>query len=369
MGGLGLVWLTMQLWLFYSGGIRPAGDTGRYLSAAEFILSGHLPTNGKAMSYLAYDSFVAIFLGLGLGQEGIIFAQVLISGFAACALFLLGSHLYDWRAGLIAALLYAGFPDLQKWNFYILTESLFISAIILTTYIIMVYRGWKRVIFGGLLLLFVALLRPNGFIVPFALVLFFILQLWLDGKRKLVTGILVSAISILSLVSVWVGDMLSKEHVLEHYINGTVIWGHPESALTMPGETPDCAHANGNPLLEILCFTLAKPLFFLELLGMKLFYFFLLARPYYSASHNFIILLVLLPVYALTILCWYHRRKDLSRWAYPAIIIFLQSVVVAFTFADWDSRHLQMVLPLFFVFAAIGTVYLVDRYREKSPVV
>ena len=63
MIGLVILWGTMQLWLYCTGGIRPAGDTGRYIGAAEILLSGHLPLTGKAMSYLAYDGIVAIFLG------------------------------------------------------------------------------------------------------------------------------------------------------------------------------------------------------------------------------------------------------------------------------------------------------------------
>ncbi len=132
------MWFAMQFWLFYTGGIRPAGDTGRYIGAAEILLSGHLPTGGKAMSYLAYDGFVAIFIAYDWGQAGIVIAQVLISGIAAFTLYLLASQLYDWRAGLLAAFLFVGFPDLQKWNYYILTESLFISTIIFITYVMLV---------------------------------------------------------------------------------------------------------------------------------------------------------------------------------------------------------------------------------------
>jgi len=371
MVGLVALWAIMQFWLFYTGGIRPAGDTGRYIGAAEVLLSGHLPTSGKAMSYLAYDAFVAIIIGLGWGQAGVIFVQVLISGVAAYILYLLAAHLYDWRAGFVAAFLYAGFPDLQKWNFYILTESLFIAAIILTCYVILAWKGWQRILFGGLLVLLATFLRPNGFIVPFALSLYVLVCLWQDGKRHLVAGIIVAAVIALSVASIWIGGMLSKEHVLNHYIEGTVIWGHPESALTMPGKMPDCSLAKGSALYEIGCFAVAKPLYLIRLAGMKLFYFFLLARPYYSVPHNALVLLFLLPVYTLTIISWFRGRKEFVRWGFPAIIIFLQALVVSFTFADWDSRHLEVVLPLFFLFASGGAVWLMDvvldRKGSKGP--
>ncbi len=367
MTGLVALWAAMQLLLYYTGGIRPAGDTGRYLGAAEAILSGHLPTSGKAMSYLAYDGFVAIILGLGWGQTGVILVQVLISGVAAYTLYLLGKYLYDWRAGLVAAYLYVGFFDLQKWNFYILTESLFISTIILSTYVILACRGWQRILFGSLLVLLATFLRPNGFIVPLALSLYILVWLWHADRRQLVAGILVVAVIVLSVASVWIGGMLSKEQVVNHYIDGTVIWGHAESAISMPGQAPDCTQSTGNVLFEIACFVVEKPLYFLQLVGMKLFYFFLLARPYYSVSHNILILLFLLPVYTLSIISWFRGRKEFMRWGFPAIIIFLQALVVSFTFADWDSRHVQAILPLIFLFASGGAVWLIDIVFDTKP--
>ena len=367
MLGLVALWATMQFWLYTTGGIRPAGDTGRYLGAAEVLLSGNLPTGGKAMSFLAYDSFVAIILGLGWGQTGVIIAQVIISGIAAYALYLLGTHLYDWRAGFVAAFLFVGFPDLQKWNFYILTESLFISTLILSSYVILARNGWQRIVYGGLLVLLATLMRPNGFIVPLALSLSVLVYFWMNGKRHLVIGFAVMTLIALSLASIWIGGMLSKVHILNHYIEGTIIWGHADSALSMPGQVPECAFVKGNTIFEIGCFALAKPWYFLNLVAMKLFYFFLLARPYYSAPHNFIIILFLLPIYTLAIITWYRTRKQFEKWAFPAMIIFSQALVVSFTFADWDSRHLEVVLPLIILFASGGAVWLLDIMYEKKP--
>jgi len=99
---------------------------------------------------------------------------------------------------------------------------------------------------------------------------------------------------------------------------------------------------------------------------MKLFYFFLLARPYYSLPHNVLVLLLLLPVYTFTIISWFRGRKEFVRWGFAAIIILLQALVVSFTFADWDSRHLEVVLPLMFLFASGGAIWLKDILYGKK---
>ena len=112
--------------------------------------------------------------------------------------------------------MFISFPDIQKWNYYILTESLFISTIIFTTYIILTGKGWQRIIIGGILVLLATFLRPNGFIVPMALSIYILVWLWQNGKRRLVAGILVIAVIALAMASIWIGGMLSKERVLSH---------------------------------------------------------------------------------------------------------------------------------------------------------
>ena len=177
---------------------------------------------------------------------------------------------------------------------------------------------------------------------------------------------MIAAVILLSLASIWIGEMLSKENIVSHYIEGTVIWGHPDSALSLSGQVPNCAAAGGNTLFEITCFAVARPLFFIQLAGMKLFYFFLLARPYYSTPHNLIILLYLLPVYTLAIISVYRHRKEFIKWGFAAIIILLQGLMVAFTFADWDSRHLEVVLPLILLLASGGAIWLMDTLNKNS---
>ncbi len=122
----------------------------------------------------------------------------------------------------------------------------------------------------------------------------------------------------------------------------------------MPGKIPECTLVKGSSLYEIACFAAAKPLYFIQLMAMKLFYFLLIARPYYSLSHNALILLFLLPSYVFTVISWYQGRKEFVRWGFAAIIIFIQALAVSLTFADWDSRHLQVILPLTFLFASGG---------------
>ena len=79
--GMGIAWFAVQVGLLFFGPhgnlptphfiIRHGLDTVRYLTAAQSLLLGNLPTGG-AQGFLGYDLFVAFFLWSGLGQIGIV---------------------------------------------------------------------------------------------------------------------------------------------------------------------------------------------------------------------------------------------------------------------------------------------------------
>jgi hypothetical protein len=89
-------------------------------------------------------------------------------------------------------------------------------------------------------------------------------------------------------------------------------------------------------------------------------------RPTYSAIHNAFLVATLLPVYALA-LRGVRRTTTASaaRVLLIAVVLF-QSLAIALTFADWDGRHLLLILPFVFVFAAAGLSDLWGRVMARG---
>lgn len=351
--GIAAVWLAVQILLLARNGIRTGGDTGRYLGAADALLRGAWPVD-KATSYLGYDVFVALFRGGGLGSVGIVAAQIALSGIAAFCLYRLARRMYGARTGMLAALFFAAYPEIQTWNTYILTESLFVSmSIIALSLVVEAQRPWQ-IAFAALALIFACTVRPHAVILLPAVLTYVAYRLWLARHYRWLTVLgLAVALTVPLALSV-VGGMLAHETVLDHYVNGTIIWGYDALRLQMPGALAPGVTATTNPVGQILAFAADKPVYFLQLVGLKLWYQFLQARPYYSTSHNVFLVATLLPVYALAL--WGATRPVAhggARLLLISVVVF-QSLVVAVTFADWDGRHLLVILPFLFVFAAAG---------------
>ena len=126
---VGLIWLTGQTILYHWVGPREGGDTIRYVEAAAAWGQGQWPS-GRDAFFPIYNLFLAALFGLGLGTAGVVLVQCLLSGVAAWRLYHLAASLYDHRVGILAALFYVTCPELQVWNLYVLTESLFVSLTI-----------------------------------------------------------------------------------------------------------------------------------------------------------------------------------------------------------------------------------------------
>ena len=155
---------------------------------------------------------------------------------------------------------------------------------------------------------------------------------------------------------------------VEYYATGNVMWAYPEGNLKMPGALPASLATVSNPLARILLFIAEKPGYFLKLAGMKLWYLFLHARPYYSDFHNYFLVLTLVPSYMLAAWGLMSRTDQPADKVLLVSICMFQSMIVALTNADWDGRYLLVILPIVFIFSARGTWCALAAVKSRMDV-
>lgn len=367
--GLGAIWLAVQVGLLFFGPhnslptphliIRHGNDTERYLTAAQSLLMG-MPPIGKAKGFLGYDLFVAFFLWSGLGQMGIVLAQALLTSVAAYCLYRLTRRVCDRRTGLLAALFYIVYAELQYWNFYILPESLFVSMTIISLFLVAEWRGWWRMTVTGLIVLFTAIIRPHGIILLLSVGLYAMYSLWRARRYKVLVGVACAFVVASPMAIKLVGGVLADYHPINQLAKGIVVAYYKESRLVMPGVLPAGLEDIKNPLFQISLFIAKKPGYFLQVAGMRLWYLFITVRPFYSDFHNYLLLLTLVPSYVLAV--W----GVISRSEYPAEKLLLvslccfQSLIVALTFVGSNGRYSLVIMPIVFVFAARGALNMLE---------
>ena len=362
--------LALLLW----SGIKAGGDTGIYLDGATALLSGQALTE-RQPSYLGYIAVVAAFQAAGAGLTGVVIGQLAAATAAAWAVYRMAVEIGGRLAGGLAVLLFAVDVNTNRWHAYILSDSLYTSLLVIGVWL--VYRaGLKPPAFAKatagkqapgltayaaatLVLVAAGLVRPEGWFVIPAAVLYWVVRAEGTGGRKLAAlGVgLVACLGLYAVVAPRLGGNLQAVGPAEMLRSGQTIWEYDGWRVAMPDD-PVWASQTGSGAAVI--YAVRHPISTVKLMGARLLVHGVHVRPYYSRTHNLMIAAWLLPLYAAAIVgAWPLRRNPLLWWC--GLALATQSLVVALTHADWDGRYLAHVMPLVYPFAACGLAAVLQR--------
>ena len=386
-------WLLLGLWLLVQAafllkyhGPHFANDSARYLDYATNLaahgryqqepgaIDATVANNGIAnyqyehnQRYILYPWYQSVWLRLGAGWWGIVLGQLVASGLAALALYAAVRRLAGGRRGAaaLATGLFSLWPDVQQFNCYLLTESLFISLSVLSFWALVRARGagWGAwAVLGGLLVL-TALVRPNGFVVAGAVGLAGAAVLYAQRRRwfwlAVGAGVLASPLVFWALNRQLVSFLIVETYLRGELMFATPVWAiRPSAPLVLPP-------AGWGQLSRVLHFAVHNPGFLSRLMLGKLLVFFSSIKPYYSLGHKLMSVLVLWPLYWLAGRGARRPAVWLPARAFLVGVPLLQAGVVMLTVDDYDVRFLAPVLPFVFALAALGLQDSGERLRSS----
>jgi 4-amino-4-deoxy-L-arabinose transferase-like glycosyltransferase len=345
---LAIASLVVNLLCLKEWGIRHGADTQRYLQGAENLLASH-PLQDKQSSYLGYVAVVGVCRALAIGERGVVAFQIVVAALATLAVYELGRRLSGSLAGVLAAAFFVINVDLARWHVYLLTDSLYMSLVLLTTW--MIARAPRSAMWwyvgAGLMVLFTGFVRPNGWLfVPIALI-YWIAQTSMTRRLKwsAAVAVLLTFAGSLTFIGAF-RNAIELERPDLSLREGVVVWNFPGWRRSMPPE-PDMQAG----LVGSIRYGARHPWATGRLAATRVAVELAHARPFYSAAHNAAILIILALVYPLVVLGFLrYRRQPLTLLI--AAVIGSDLLVVAGTFADWDGRFLLHTFPLMGVLAA-----------------
>jgi hypothetical protein len=340
------------------GGVQFGSDSARYLEGGRRLLAGE-PLPPKAANYIGYVVLVGVFDRVGLGAAGVIALQIVTAAMASLFLFDLGRRLAGPWAGVAAAALFGGHLDLVRWHTYLLTDSLYISGVV-----IFAWAAHRAVEAGGYwyglgvaLALVAAAIRPNGWVlIPMVAVYWLLRCVRPRGTAFAISVAVVIGFVVLVTFAPGLRAGVDQESPGRLLAQGVVIWGAPDTWVAMPVGAGE-SEGIGAVLRYAAVHPLATAGVAIRRVGWELLH----GRPYYSVAHNFLIAAVLGPTYVLAV--WGIRRAGahpLGAWLVSLFAAHLG--IVALTFADYDGRFLLYGLPMLMVLAGVGTTSLLNRW-------
>lgn len=364
------VWALVQAgFLLRFHGPHIANDSYRYLAYAADIAECGYFEPGHNRRYILYPLFQSAWLWLGAGRWGIVAGQIAVSGLAARALYGAVRRLAGGRRGAaaLATGLFVVWPDVQQFNAYLLTESLFISLSVLSFAALVrvrAGRGWGPWAALLALLTLTALARPNGFVVALAAALAGLDALRCQPDPRPLRAVLVALGLASPLLWQALNHQLATFYLMDTYQRGELIFRSPLWAVR--SAAPLVFPPNGTgPVLRVLYFAAHNPGYFARLALGKLFAFVSGLKPYYSLAHRAANVLLLWPLYVLA--GRGARRPDVWRPArvFLGAVPLLQAAVVMLTVEDYDVRFLAPVLP--FVFALVALALWKSWGKVENP--
>ncbi|MBA9077552.1 hypothetical protein [Rufibacter quisquiliarum] len=365
-GLLFIGWLALQVFLYDHFGVRIVYDSHRFIKFTTQLVQEQPVTNPHVLRYLGYPIFLFPFLKAGLTFQWVVLVQAIFSGIAGALLYKAAAALtQNFRIATIAAALFLWNPDLQAYNFYILTDSLFIS--LTTICLCLTLLPKSRFLWGVFMaaIVWATLVRPNGFLVPVTVAVYFLLE------KKPFAAFNKWTVAAVSLVAggflLWVLDrfLLPTFGLMHTYERGDIIFGYYE-ILVNQYHQPQIPPVSSSRLQELAWFITHNPIYFLAVALLKGFFFLIHAKPYYSLGHNMAIVCFLMPIY---VFAWLGFRKSGFTRAQKALLlipVLLQLGITMLTVEDWDGRWLYPVLPPIFLLAALGGWSYLSRFLTSS---
>ncbi|WP_161890075.1 hypothetical protein [Pontibacter russatus] len=364
---LALLWAVLHTVLFFKYGVRTTDDSREYLTYAHSIAGEFHFANNYYIKYLGYPLFLALLFKLGLGLKGVIVVQTLLSGIATIYFYrttklLAGNALAPALATFLLIIWY----DLQLFHAFLMTESLYISLLMFGFYIVVKAGSLRQSLWALPVLLYVALVRPNGFIAVVAYMAYVITVVYIGAPTRRARRLLVLAVITVPLAAILVVDqyLLQSFTVVETYEKGEVIYlykgllVHSDKPIIMPP-------ANASPLTKLYVFVRDNTSYFFRMSALRFLLFWGNVKPFFSFFHNALIILLLYPMYFFGAKALLRNHTALPVRMFGVLLVLQQAFITTITSENETGRFLMSVVFVVFAFGAAGVSWQLETWRSK----
>lgn len=376
---LSALFLLTNLVLYQKLGVKIANDSFRYLEYSDEILRTGLFYKKHDFWYLSYVIFITLSKLISREYWFIILLQTLLSGLSVVALYKSSILIFRKESvAFITSIFHILFLEIGSWNFYVLTESFYVSMACFNIY--WVTKSYlnptkKNIMLCAVISLVTFFAKPTGISFLIAIIMLIVIyhkEKVLELKSSIVTGILIASIFVLY---IGLNMMLQTFILIENYTKGEIVYGitslpnNPHlRSLTIETSNIELHIPSKNhpPILRVSLFFIQNPLFMAKLTISKLIYFLAHVKPYFSFLHNIFIVLFLYPVYYFSILSFKRKNIHSPLMAYFITIIAINCIIVSLTSEDWDGRFIMPILPVFFLLAAPEITSLLSKLTKAA---
>lgn len=169
-------------WRWTSGyGFPQSADSKWYLEYAYTLMhTGKIGLHMNDILYLGYNVLLTLLLAVFQDQIVVLFIQAVTAGLSIILVYRIGEMLFSRTTAIIASLFFFNLYDITLWSTYILSESFFISLLLLCIYFLLRALETNSVRYRVLFILssvYLTLFRPTGILLAVSILTYIFLQL------------------------------------------------------------------------------------------------------------------------------------------------------------------------------------------------
>ena len=359
---LSICWLLINGFLLYSLGIKYAIDTTRFDAEATAWLNGKFEPSYR-LWYSGYVVVLVVFKNIFHSIYPSIIFQYIVS-FIATILFYQGlcKLVKNNQAAFYTTLLVICYLPIQQWNTCLLTESIFISLILLFVWAFSIEKQSHKWLVLFLISILAASVRPNGGILFTICFTLYCIPLIQHNKKISIIFIIGIAVALLMLHSY---TDTFYQFLLNSFNKGEIICGYDH--WTALNKTRILNDSSSGSITKIIDLITSNPIKSLQLFVGRFVALWSDVRIYYSLQHNIFIGFYLLIAYVTAIIGFIQYRKAFAELALVTLLYCgINSLLVMFTYADWDGRFLAPLLPIIFIWSGLGIYFSIQFLKRKN---
>jgi len=328
------------------------------LEAAKYIEEAHLYINTGSFSaprfyFYSATIFIMVFaIKINIGMFGVFVIQALLNLFAFTIFYKALTKIFKSPFTPLLIIFYLlAFSPYQSWIVFLYTESVFFSAILILISVLILNKpgNFKNILLIIMVLFFLLISRPLGILFGVGIYLYF----FCHANKRWKIIIACSSVVMIVMGYFFINAVFSSIHdwsITQAFEEESIICDLPAS---QPYQELDLSKT-GSPVYQLWYYLTHNFSHFLRFAGIKIQYFFLMTRNYYSSSHNYFLLLNAIPVYLLAICSFFIKQEYFSRGTIVFLVssILIYAVTIIFQCDDYHNRFILSIYPIFVLLAA-----------------
>jgi hypothetical protein len=230
-------------------------------------------------------------------------------------------------------------------NFYILSDSLFISFTIITFYYFIKEKNFKNISIFLTISLFTFTIRPHGILMLLLIIFYFYEMIPRNNKSYRYFFLIFLSFCFLTFLNFYLSNTTRNYF----YISGESIFGLKSFSVfykNLPENLID-----KSALYQVFYLFFNYPLESIKLLFYKIFFYVSGIRPYYSLMHNLLEFFYTFSIFIIGITSYLFSKKNKIK-NIMMIFIILSILGSLITGPDWSGRYRMYIMPFIFIFAS-----------------